>query len=55
MHEGLRMTDGTLTLADALFQEAYIRASVGATPRDYNSRPKAPIPMLSYSLFIRHY
>ena len=55
VHGGLQMTDGTLTLADALFQEAYICASVGATSRDYNSRPRAPIPMLSYSLFIRHY
>ena len=29
VHEGLQMTDGTLTLTDALFQEAYICASAG--------------------------
>ena len=55
VHGGLQMTDGTLTLIDALFQEAYICASVGNASRDYNSRPKAPISMLSSSLFIRHY
>ena len=36
------MADGTLTLDDALFQEAYICGSVGATSKDYNSRPKGP-------------
>ena len=36
------MKNGTLTLAGALFQEAYICASTGATPRDYNSRPRGP-------------
>ena len=55
VHEGLQMTDGTLTLTDALFQEAYICAAVGDTSRDYNSRPEAPISILSLSLFIRHY
>ena len=55
VHGGLQMTNGTLTLVDALFQEAYICASVGSTSRDYNSRPEAPISMLSSSLFIRHY
>ena len=55
VHGGLQMTNGTLTLIDALFQEAYICASVGNTSRDYNSRPEAPISMLSWSLFIRHY
>ena len=55
VHNRLQMTDGTLTLLDALFQEAYICGSVGATSKDYNSRPKAPITMLSSSLFIRHY
>ena len=55
VHGGLQMTNGTLTLVDALFQEAYICASVGGTSRDYNSRPEAPISMLSSSLFIRHY
>ena len=49
------MTDGTLTLSDALFQETYICAYTGNTSQDYNSRPKAPIFMLSFSLFIRHY
>ena len=47
VHGGLQMTDGTLTLIDALFQEAYICASVGNASRDYNSRPEAPISMLS--------
>ncbi len=42
MHGGLQMTNGTLTLVDALFQEAYICASVGSTTRDYNSRPQGP-------------
>ena len=55
VHGGLQMTDGILTLADALFQEAYICAAVGDTSRDYNSRPRAPISILSSSLFIRHY
>jgi hypothetical protein len=55
VHGGLQMADGTLTLTDALFQEAYICASVGNASRDYNSRPEAPISMLSSSLFIRHY
>ena len=55
VHGGLQMTNGTLTLIDALFQEAYICASVGNASRDYNSRPEAPISMLSSSLFIRHY
>ena len=52
---GLQMTDGTLTLSDALFQETYICAYTGNTSQDYNSRPKAPIFTLSSSLFIRHY
>ena len=55
VHGGLQMTNGTLTLIDALFQEAYTCAAVGSTSRDYNSRPGAPISMLSSSLFIRHY
>ena len=55
VHGGLQMTNGTLTLVDALFQEAYSCASVSDTSRDYNSRPEAPISMLSLSLFIRHY
>ena len=55
VHGGLQMTNGTLTLIDALFQEAYICASIGNASPDYNSRPEAPISMLSSSLFIRHY
>ena len=55
VHGGLQMTNGILTLIDALFQEAYIRALVGDAPTDYNSRPEAPISNLSSSLFIRHY
>ena len=54
-HGGLQMTNGTLTLIDALFQETYICASVGNTSPAYKSRPQAPISMLSSSLFIRHY
>ena len=42
MHGGLQMTNGTLTLVDALFQEAYICASVGSTSTDYNSRSGDP-------------
>jgi hypothetical protein len=49
------MKHGTVTLVDALFQEAYICASVGCTSQDYNSRPQVQISMLSLSLFIRHY
>ena len=55
VHWGLQMPSGTLTLIDALFQEAYICAPVGSTSPDYNSRPQAPISILSSSLFIRHY
>ena len=55
VHGGLQMTNGTLTLIGALFQEAYTCAAVGCTSRDYNSRPGAQILMLSSSLFIRHY
>ena len=55
VHGGVQMTSGILTLVDALFQEAYICASVGSTTRDYNSRPQAPISMLSSSLFSRPY
>ena len=47
VHWGLQMTCGTLTLIDALFQKAYIYAPVGGTSPDYNSRPKAPISILS--------
>ena len=42
VHGGLQMTNGTLTLVDALFQEAYICASVGSTSQDYNSRSGDP-------------
>ena len=49
------MTDGILTLSDALFQETYIWAFPGDASQDYNSRPEAPISILSFSLFIRHY
>ena len=55
VHRGLQMTNGTLALVDALFQEAYICASVGGAIRNYKSRPEARISMLSSSLFIRHY
>ena len=55
VHRGLQMTNGILTLTDAFFQKTYICASIGSTSSDYNSRPEAPISMLSLSLFIRHY
>ena len=55
VHGGLQMKNRTITLTDALFQETYTCASVGNTSRDYNSRPEAPISMLSCSLFVRHY
>ena len=55
VHRGLQMTDGIFTLTDAFFQKTYICASIGSTSSDYNSRPEAPISMLSLSLFIRHY
>ena len=55
VRKGLQMTDGILTLTDALFQETYICAFAGDASQDYNSRPEAPISMLSSSLFIRHY
>jgi len=55
MHGGLQTTNRTLTFTDALFQEAYICATIGNASQDYNSRPKAPISMLSSPLFIRHY
>ena len=42
VHGGVQMANGTLTLIGALFQEAYICASVGNTSRDYNSRPQGP-------------
>ena len=42
VHGGLQMTNGTLTLIDALFQEAYICAAVSNASRDYNSRPEGP-------------
>ena len=55
VHEGLQMTNGTLTLAGTIFQEDYMCAPVGNAIKDYNSRPRAPISTLSFSLFIRHY
>ena len=55
VHGGLQVTNGTLTLIGALFQEAYTCATVGCTSRDYNSRLEAKISILSSSLFIRHY
>merc|ERR1711957_822710 len=55
MHWGLQVTNGTLTLAGALFQEAYTCTPAGCTSRDHNSKPKATISTLSLPLFIRHY
>ena len=55
VYGGLQTTQGTLTLAGALFQEAYACATNGNASQDYNSRPQGPIFMLSSSLFIRHY
>ena len=53
--EGLQTTQGTVTLDDALFQETYACAANGKTSKDYKSRPKGLIFMLSSSLVIRHY
>ena len=47
VRKGLQATDGILTLSDALFQETYACAFTGDTSQDYNSRPEAPISMLS--------
>ena len=55
VHRGLQMTSRTLTFIGALFQEAYTCTSIGSTSSDYKSKPVALIPMLSLSLFIRHY
>jgi hypothetical protein len=55
VHGALQTSDRILTLRHALFQEAYICNPIGKTFPDYNSRPLALIPMLSSSLFIRHY
>ena len=55
VHGGLQMTNRILTLTDSLFQAAYIYAPISNTSWDYNSKPEAPIYMLSSSLFIRHY
>ena len=55
VHRGLQTTSRTLTIADALFQEAFICTSIDWTFSDYKSRPTALISMLSLSLFIRHY
>ena len=55
VRKGLQLADGILTLTDALFQETYSCAFAGDASQDYNSRPEAPISMLSSSLFIRHY
>ena len=55
VHSWLPLTNGTLTLVDARFQKTYSSASLGSTSRDYNSGPRAPILMLSVTLFIRHY
>ena len=64
VHGGLQMTNGTLTLTDALFQEAYICASVGSTSPGYNSRPNGhnfnaelvPVhsPLLGESCLVSH-
>ena len=55
VYEGLQAIEGAITLIGALFQGAYTCAFDGNASQDYNSRPEAPIFMLSCSLFIRHY
>ena len=55
VYEGLQTMKGAITLIGALFQGAYACAFDGNASQDYNSRPEAPISMLSSSLFIRHY
>ena len=42
VHGGLQMTNGTLTLVDALFQEAYICASVGGTISRLQFKARGP-------------
>jgi hypothetical protein len=39
-HRGLQATNGTFTLARALFQEAFACTSIGNTSPDYNSEPR---------------
>jgi hypothetical protein len=55
VHRGLQVTQRILTHTAALFQEAYTCTSVSVASQGYNSKPEAPIFMLSFSLFIRHY
>jgi hypothetical protein len=55
VHKGLQRTSGTLTLSGTLFQDPYICALVGKASTDNTSGPEAPIIILSFSLFIRHY
>ena len=55
VHKGLRMEHGTVTLAETLFQDVFMRASVGSISRSYNSMHNTPIFIMSSSLFIRHY
>jgi hypothetical protein len=55
VHRGLQATQRTLTHIAALFQEAYTCTSDSVASQSYNSKPEAPIFMLSFSLFIRHY
>jgi hypothetical protein len=42
VHGGLQMTNGTLTLVDALFQEAYICASIGGTISRLQFKARGP-------------
>ena len=55
VHEGLQMTNRTLTLNGSLFQAACSWAPISNTSWDYNSRSGTTIYKLSSSRFIRHY
>ena len=55
VHNDMHMTHRTFTFLDILFQEAFMRTVAGHSSPKNNSRLMAPIPMLSLSMFIRHY
>jgi hypothetical protein len=64
VYGGLQMTNGTLTLIGALFQKAYICATLGPKPQDNNSRQYCPnlhdelipvhSPLLEESCLVSH-
>ena len=64
VYNGLQMTSGTITLIGALFQKAYICATIGNTPQDNNSKQNCPnlhaelipvhSPLLGESYLVSH-